>query len=137
MASKNAPVGIIDPHEVGVFAAHLLTQDNLAVHNKAKYVLNGPEDVTGAQIVEMVEQHTDTEVKDVGYWEILPFLEFYYEHTFAKTGESKNVIMSMEHGMEAAWDGKCTVSTTGKEVLELAAPKRTPADVLGSLLAGH
>lgn len=72
MASEDAPVGIIDPHEVGVFAAHLLTQDNPAVHNKAKYILNGPEDVTGAQIVEMVEQHTDTKVKDVGYREILP-----------------------------------------------------------------
>jgi hypothetical protein len=33
-----------------------------AVHNKAKYVLNGPEDVTGRQIVKMVEQYIGTQV---------------------------------------------------------------------------
>jgi hypothetical protein len=46
MASKDAPVGIIDPYDVGVFAAHLLSQEDPTVHNKARYVLYGPEDIT-------------------------------------------------------------------------------------------
>jgi hypothetical protein len=29
-----------------------------------------------------------------------------------------------------SWQGLCTASTTSKEVLELAVPKKTPADVL-------
>lgn len=45
------------PYDVGVSAGHLLSQDDPNVHNKAKYVLNGPEDITGEQIVGMVEQH--------------------------------------------------------------------------------
>jgi hypothetical protein len=42
--------------------------------------------------------------------------------------------LSIKHAPETAWEGKCTASTTSKEVLELAAPKRTPADVLKTLL---
>ncbi|GAB1214573.1 hypothetical protein ATERTT37_003737 [Aspergillus terreus] len=132
--SKDAPVGLIDGNEVGVFAAHLLAAEDPAVHNKKKYVLNGPEDCTGAKIVEMVEQHTGVKVKDVGYKEMLAFIESYYEQCFAKTGESKNVIMTMSHANETGWEGKCTASTTSKEVLEIAAPKRTPSDVLKALL---
>jgi uncharacterized protein YbjT (DUF2867 family) len=133
MASKDAPVGIIDPDEVGVLAAHLLTQDNPAVHNKAKYVLNGPEDITGSQIVDMIEQQIGTKVKDVSYKD-MSFIDTIYEHKFAATQQSKNIILSIKHAPETAWEGKCTASTTSKEVLELAAPKRTPADVLKTLL---
>lgn len=134
VVSKDAPMGLIDGNEVGVFAAHLLAEDNPAVHHKAKYVLNGPEDYTGAKIVEMVEQYIGTKVNDVGYKEMLQMIESYYEQNFARTGESKNVIMTMRHALETGWDGKCTASTTSKEVLEIAAPKRTPSDVLRTLL---
>lgn len=130
MASEDAPVGIIDPDEIGVFAAHLLSQDDTSVHNKAKYVLNGPEDITGKQIVSMVEQHIGTPVKDVSYKD-MSFIDSFVEHG---TQKSKNVILSIKHAPETAWDGKCTASTTSKEVLEIAAPKRTPADVLKTLL---
>ncbi|KAB8236416.1 uncharacterized protein BDW43DRAFT_323575 [Aspergillus alliaceus] len=133
MASKDAPVGIIDPDEVGVLAAHLLSQDDPTVHNKAKYVLNGPEDITGNQVVNMIEQHTGTKVKDVIYKD-MSLVDILYEHKFAATQESKNVVLSIKRAPEAAWEGRCTSSTTSKEVLELAAPKRTPADVLRTLL---
>ncbi|GFG19801.1 hypothetical protein IFM5058_10322 [Aspergillus udagawae] len=133
MASKDAPVGIIDPDEVGVLAAHLLSQDDPAVHNKAKYVLNGPEDITGSQIVDMIEQRIGTKVKDVSYKD-MSFIDTIYEHKFAATQQSKNIILSIKHAPETAWEGKCTASTTSKEVLELAAPKRTPAEVLRALL---
>jgi uncharacterized protein YbjT (DUF2867 family) len=133
MLSEDAPVGIIDPDEVGIFAAHLLSQDDTSAHNKAKYVLNGPEDITGKQIVDMVEKHIGAPVKDVSYRDV-SFIDMLYEYQYSRTKQSKNVIYSIKRALETAWEGKCSTSTTSKEVLELAAPKRTPADILKSLL---
>lgn len=133
LASKDAPVGIIDSDDVGALAARLLSENNPAIYNKAKYVLNGPEDITGSQIVNMVEQHTGTKVTDVSYKDT-SIVDLLYEHKFAAAHESKNVVMSIKHALETAWEGKCTSSTTSKEVLELAAPKHTSADVLKTLL---
>ncbi|KAJ5476509.1 hypothetical protein N7475_002238 [Penicillium sp. IBT 31633x] len=133
IAAKDAPVGVIDPAEVGDFAAHLLSQEDTTVHNKAKYVLNGPDDITGQQIVDMVEQNIGTQVKEVVYQDDA-FVDQLYEYVYAPTHQSKNVIMSIKHAMETAWEGKCSASTTSKEVLELAAPKRTPAEMLKTFL---
>ncbi len=58
----------------------------------------------------------------------------FVEQMAAASQESNNVILSIEHAAETAWEGKCSASTTSKEILELAAPKRTPADVLKTLL---
>lgn len=52
----------------------------------------------------------------------------------AATQETKSIILSIEHAPETAWEGKCTASTTSKEILDLAAPKRRPADVMETLL---
>ncbi|KAL1865747.1 hypothetical protein Plec18167_009289 [Paecilomyces lecythidis] len=136
MGSEDAPVGIIDPYDVGVFAAHLLALEDPSVHNKAKYVLNGPEDVTGKQVVEMVEQHIGTRVENVVYKDMVSVVEMLYEHNYASTPESKSVIMSIRHAAEPSWEGKCSASTTSKEVLDIAAPKRTPAEALEDLLVG-
>ncbi|KAF1816251.1 hypothetical protein P152DRAFT_454510 [Eremomyces bilateralis CBS 781.70] len=129
MASPAAPVGIIDPEDVGVVAAHLLSEEDPTVHNNAKYVLNGPEDISGIQIVKMIEQHIGAQVESVSYQDMS-----LVDHMAATTQESKNVILSMKHALETTWEGKGTASTTSKEILELAAPKRTPADVLKRLL---
>ncbi|KAJ5199516.1 NmrA-like family protein [Penicillium cf. griseofulvum] len=132
MLSEDAPVGIIDPDDVGVIAAYLLSRDDTSVHNKTKYVLNGPEDITGKKIVDMVEQHIGTPVKDVSYKDV-SFIDAMYEQ-YAATNQSKNVIYSTTRALETAWEGKCSSATTSKEILELAAPKRTPADVFKTLL---
>ncbi|KAJ5378463.1 hypothetical protein N7509_011582 [Penicillium cosmopolitanum] len=133
MLAEDAPVGIIDPYEIGVAAAHLLSQDDTSVDNKAKYVLNGPEDITGKKIVEMVEQYIGTPLKDVSYKDV-SFIEMLYQYQYAATKQSKNVIYSIQRAPETAWAGQCSTSTSSKEILELAAPKRSPADVLKSLL---
>ena len=129
VGSPDAPVGIIDPDDVGVFAAHLLCQESPAMHNKVKYVLNGPEDITGEQIVKMVEQHIGVRVESVSYKDMS-----FVDAMAAGTQESKNVILSIKYCADTAWEGKCTASTTSKEVLELAPPTRTPADALRDLL---
>jgi uncharacterized protein YbjT (DUF2867 family) len=129
LASADGPVGIVDPDDVGIIAAHLLLQEDPTVHNKAKYVLNGPEDITGNQIVKMVEEHIGTKVENVIFKDTS-----FVDQMAAASQESKSVIMSLKYAAETAWEGKCTASTTSKEVLDLAAPKRTPAHVLKTLL---
>ncbi|CAG9946995.1 unnamed protein product [Clonostachys rosea f. rosea IK726] len=129
IASEDAPVGIIDPFEVGLLAAHLLTEDDVAPHDKAKYVLNGPEDITGREIVTMVERSTGTKVEDVRFKDVS-----FIDHMAAQTQESKDVILSIKHAPETAWEGKCTASTTSKEIFQLNAPKRTPAQVFEMML---
>jgi uncharacterized protein YbjT (DUF2867 family) len=129
LASEDAPVGIIDPGEVGIIAASLLIQEDPTVHNHDKYVLNGPEDITGKQIVKMIEEYIGEKVQNVSYKDTS-----FIDQMAAGTQESKNVILSIKFAPETAWEGKCTSSTTSKEILELAAPKRTPADVLRTLL---
>jgi hypothetical protein len=106
-----------------------LTEDDVIPHDKAKYALNGPEDITGREIVTMVEAYIDTKIEDVRF-EDLSFIE----HMALQTQESKNVTLSIKHAPETAWEGKCTVSTTSKEVFQLAPPKHTPAEVSQKLL---
>lgn len=131
LASEDAPVGIIDPNDVGVFAAHLLTADDVSSHNKAKYVLAGPEDITGRQIVALVEKHIGTQVEDVRFKDLS-----FVDNMAARAQDSKSVVMSIKFALESTWEGKCGASTTSKEVLELAAPKRTPVEVFKTMLEG-
>lgn len=130
MASADAPVGIIDADDIGTVAAYLLSQEDPSVHNKAKYILNGPEDITGTEIVKIVEQYISAQVGSVCYKDTSMI-----DQMAMASQQSKNVILSIKHALEPVWDGKCTASTTSKEILELAAPKRTPVDVLKTLLA--
>ena len=64
---RDSPNALIDAYDVGVFAAHLLATEETDKHNKAKYVLTGPEDVTGEEIVKLVEGQLGEPVKDVKY----------------------------------------------------------------------
>ncbi|KAM0438485.1 hypothetical protein ACHAPT_001234 [Fusarium lateritium] len=129
MADKDAPVGAIDPDDIGAIAAHLLAEEDPSRHNKAKYVLNGPEDITGQQIVEMVERSIGTKVDNIIYKDI-SHVEFLLE---AMQGP-KNIIKSVEHALELVWEGKCSASTTSKEILELGLLKTTPAEVFSVLI---
>ncbi|KAL4864849.1 hypothetical protein BDV12DRAFT_200665 [Aspergillus spectabilis] len=129
LAAEDAPVGIIDPAEVGVFAAHLLALDDFSPHDKAKYILNGPEDITRRQIVGLIEGYIGTKVENVIYRD-MSFVD-----AWAPVGQpGRNITLTVKHSLLPAHEGKLTASTTSKEVLEIAAPKRTPADVLKYLL---
>lgn len=129
MASEDAPVGIIDSNDVGIFAAYLLVSKDVTLHHRAKYVLNGPENISGREIIAMVEEYIGTKVENVIFKDTS-----FVEQMAAQSKESSNVIMSIRHAAETAWEGKCGIDTTSKEVLEIAAPKRTPAEVLKTLL---
>lgn len=130
VAAKDAPVGIIDADDVGVFAAHLLLERDPTKHNKAKYVLNGPEDITGEQVVKMVEAQIGQAVADVRYKD----LTFIDEMAAQVPDDAKQTILTIKHAPKTAWDGQCSTSTTSKEVLDIAPPKATPAKVFQQML---
>ncbi|KAH8203858.1 hypothetical protein TruAng_001922 [Truncatella angustata] len=128
IVSAEAPVAIIDPYDIGVLAAHLLLQKDTSVHNHGRYVVNGPEDITGEQIVKLVEGRIGAKVDSVLYKDMS-----FVDHIPEYRGQTA-VLFSLKKGVETLWDGVCTASTTSKEVLELAKPTRTPTDVLEALL---
>ncbi|KAF2137131.1 uncharacterized protein K452DRAFT_236417 [Aplosporella prunicola CBS 121167] len=131
MASEDAPVAIINPDDIGVIAARLLLVNDPNVHNKSRYVLNGPEDISGKQIVKMVEGYIGVKMEDVIYKDMS-----FIDHMGATTQDSKNVITSIRYAPETAWEGKCGAVTTSKEILDLGVSMRSPSDVLKSLLEG-
>lgn len=131
MMDATTPTGLIDPYDVGVVAAHLLAQENTAAHNKARYVLNGPGDVTGEEIVRMAEQHIGEPIKDVKFKDLS-----LQDHIIATTTESKNVVGSIKFSAASMWEGKAKAETTSKEILQLYAPKRTVAQVLEQMVEG-
>ncbi|KAK2767160.1 NmrA-like family protein [Colletotrichum kahawae] len=123
MFAKDAPVGIIDPRDIGEAAAHLLVSEDLAKHNGAKYVLNGPDNITGAQVVKMVEEQIGEPVKHVIFKDMS-----FVEQMAAQSQAPRSIIMSIEHSQETAWAGLCSAATTSKEILEIAPPRRRPTD---------
>ncbi|KAL4907212.1 hypothetical protein BDW74DRAFT_189736 [Aspergillus multicolor] len=128
LLNEDVGAGIIDPFEVGVFAAHLLVSQDTERHNGRKYVLNGPEDVSGEDIVKLVEEVIGESVdREKVVYRDMSIVDGILAAT---TSESRHVVGSIRHAMEASWAGECKAVTTSMEVLEIAAPKRTARDVL-------
>jgi hypothetical protein len=101
-------------------------------HNKKKYVLNGPVDITGNEILELVQEAIGEEVKDVRFKDMS-----FVEDMAAQTKESKNVVRRLRYAMKTTWAGKTTVATTSKEVLEIAPPTRGLAEMWTEMLGGE
>lgn len=131
MAAEDVGAGIVEADDVGALAAHLLAERDPARHNRAKYVVNGPEDITGRQIVDMVEERIGAPVPKVSYKDAS-----LADLMAAQSPEPKSIILSIKHAMDTNWAGKCKASTTSREVLEIAAPKTTPAESFKALLQG-
>lgn len=128
-ASADVPSAPIHPDEVGAIAAHLLATDDVSPHNHAKYVINGPEDITGEQIIKLVEDEIGTKVEDVSYKDLTVIVDW-----AAASGEMGHLILTLKHSLEVSWEGKTTAATTSKEILEIAAPKQTPVEVFKSIV---
>jgi len=129
LAAEDAPMGVIDGDDVGAFAAQLLVEKDTSKHNQAKYVLNGPEDLTGRQIVQMVEEQIGTKVTDVRYKDMSMI-----DQMAEARPDPKTLTLSFKHALETGWAGECTASTTSKEVFDIAPPKTTPAQAFKAML---
>ena len=53
--AADAAVAMIDPEDVGTVGQHLLALEDTTPHKNARYILSGPEDVTGRDLVKLVE----------------------------------------------------------------------------------
>jgi uncharacterized protein YbjT (DUF2867 family) len=126
----NSPNAVIDSYDVGVFAAHLLASEQTEKHNKAKYVLTGPEDVTGEQIVKLVEGYLGEPVKDVKY------KDFSVIDAWAESmPEQRTLIKAIGRAGGAIWGGSA-LETRSKEVPEIYMPSRTVEQVLEEMVEG-
>jgi uncharacterized protein YbjT (DUF2867 family) len=124
----NSPNGVIDAYDVGVFAAHLLASDQTDKHNKARYVLTGPENVTGEQIIKLVEQYIGEPVTNVKY------KDFEVIDQWAETmPEHGTLFRAIKRSGATIWGGSA-VETQSKEVSDIYAPKRTVAEVLKEMV---
>ncbi|PQE28280.1 hypothetical protein CJF30_00011031 [Rutstroemia sp. NJR-2017a BBW] len=98
--------------------------DDHSVHNKQKYELNGPENINGRQIVELVEKHIGAKVEDV------KFRDVSFTEPPVDLKEGRSLLLSVKNALVNYWVGKATNANTSKEFLELAPPKVTPANWL-------
>lgn len=129
MANESKPVGSIDPHDVSIVVAKLLFEEDTAPHNKARYVLNGPETITGAQIVAMVEERIGTKVENVVFRD-----NSMIDAMMGPSPESKHLIDTIKDAGEETFNSPLPTVPTSREILELAPPKGTPASVLAQML---
>ncbi|KAI7671107.1 hypothetical protein KC319_g5660, partial [Hortaea werneckii] len=105
--------------------------EDSAPHNGKRYVVNGPEDITGEQVTKLVEHYLGEPVKDARYADLSMIDDYAGQYP-----GSKNLIRSVQYAPVTSWEGKAKAETTSKEVLELYAPKRTVSDVLGQMIDG-
>ncbi|KAI7352971.1 hypothetical protein KC336_g22406, partial [Hortaea werneckii] len=96
-----------------------------------RYVVNGPEDITGEQVTKLVEHYLGEPVKDVRYADLSVIEDYAVNYP-----GPKNLIRSLKYAPVTSWEGKAKAKTTSKEVLELCAPKRTAGDVLRQMIDG-
>lgn len=131
MLDKDAGVGIIDSHEVGNIAGHLLAQEDPSPHNRKKYVLAGPSDMSAKDIVELVEKHANTKIEDVKYRDTS------FADAMLKAGHPPSVAKSLAHAPASGFDGQCSIKVepTSPEILKLYAPKNHARDQIDAALA--
>ena len=128
--AEDAAVAMIDPEDVGNVGAHLLALEDTTPHNQAKYVLSGPEDVTGRGIVQLVEKVTGVKVEKAVFKDVT------WQEDLVKAGYSEKVLKSIMAGNIPLWEEKCTLAgtPTSKKILELAPPQRTCEAALRAML---
>lgn len=112
---------MINPADVGIAAAHLLVQPDPTAFSGRKYQLSGPENITGSQVVKMVESAAGVSVDEFCF-EDLSFLD-----QLVKEGYTATVVEAIKHGFTPLWDGACSREgyPTSGAIRELADPVKT------------
>ncbi|KAI5254624.1 NAD(P)-binding protein [Aureobasidium subglaciale] len=89
MVDADTPTALIDSDDVGRVAAHLLAQQDVTPHNNKKYILDGLNDITGNEIVQLVEEHIGTKVEKykIAFRDVSGI-----DHMASQSNQSKNII---------------------------------------------
>lgn len=125
--AADVPVAMINPEDVGNVGAHLLALEDPTPHNQARYVLSGPQDVTGQDVVRLAEQYVGVKIDEV---------KFEDTDWLKDIGFPEKILGSVLAGCVPLWQGKCSLAgtPTSKEVMELAPPRWNVADSLQAML---
>ena len=67
LLEANEKIALIDSDDIGHTAATILTPESFSLHKKAKYILVGTENITGQEMVDLVEQYTGLKAKVFGF----------------------------------------------------------------------
>lgn len=127
--NKDMPAGLIDSDDVGRAAAYLIASDDFSSFNHKKLVLNGPEEITGSHIVDLVQGYIGAKVEDV-VWNDTSLIAQMAE----QSPENKNIILSVRDAAIEYWNSGIKDAATSQEILDLCPPKRTAAEVLEDLI---
>ena len=122
LVDEEAPNAIIDPQDVGEAAAQLLSLEDPSPHFRKKYNLSGPEDVTGRDIVGILEHVTNQKI--LPDYRNLTIFKDLVEYA----GYPQNVWDSLEYGRSGnLWTGISQLASTptSPELLALAPPHST------------
>jgi uncharacterized protein YbjT (DUF2867 family) len=119
----------IDCDEVGAFAAHLIAQEDVSKHHTRRYIMNGPVDITGREIVKMVEEYIGQEVKQVSFRD-MEFLDGWA----AQDTDKAHFILSIKYAPVLSWAGLTRARDNSPEISELLELKSTPAMVFDKLI---
>ena len=131
-AAESGPVAVIDPSDVGIAAGKLLALADPSLHASQFYTLNGPEDVTGKDVVAEAERLTGTKATGVEY-EDTTWIEF-----MASASAPAKTISTLRTVTKLLLTGKSGLALskpTSQAILELAPPKRTFRDSLADMVA--
>lgn len=129
--AENAAVAMIDPEDVGSVGSHLLALDYTSPHDGAKYVLSGPKDLTGRQLVALVEKHAGVKIENVTFKDVS-----WIDELSKSGGYPEKVLSSIRAGCIPLWQGDCSLAgtPTSAAVARLAPPRRTPEVAFQTLL---
>lgn len=129
--NPDVAIAPIDPVDVSNVATRLLAQEDTNAYNQARLVLNGPQDLTGKQIVAVVEEYLGKKVESVRH-NRADFVDAWAE---AVRPGSKLLARALKQGLEAVMQGvQATTATTSKEVHALAPPQITAKQFLEKAL---
>lgn len=129
LASKDTPIGLVDPSEVGKAAAYLVGSDDFSAYNHKKLVINGPEAINGEQIVKVVEQCIGTKVENVKFLD----MSIIKQHEDS-TKEGKHLVRYLVDAMIEQTEAGYSDVPTSQEILDLCPPKRTASQVLKEMI---
>lgn len=129
LLDETAGVALVDPEEVGIIAGHILAATD-TVHSHQKYVIVGPSNITGRDIVKAVEKHAGTSVDDIEYRDTswTQYMPDIYP---------KYLLSSLALAPRSGYEGGSSIeqSPTSPEVLKLYTPQSSAADALERALA--
>ncbi|KAH6714137.1 hypothetical protein BKA61DRAFT_607257 [Leptodontidium sp. MPI-SDFR-AT-0119] len=131
--AADVPVAMVDPEDVGNVGAHLLALDDPSPYNHGRYIISGPEDVTGKDLVKLAEKTAGVKAEKV------EFKVTSWIHELVKAGVyPEKLLPSILSGFEPLWAGRCSLAgtPTSKQVLDLARPERTIEVALKAMLEG-